>query len=181
MTIKQYHVDNGQYADIGFIHDCSAKNQCITYCGVNVHFQNVIAKKGVRDLQEATCTSLLFNIHKWPKTVSIHLWPYTMHTANEIMISTPTMDKMESPQELFGRVNIAPKIKHFHTFVCPVYILDNALQGQQALPKWKCRSRLNVYLGSSPDHLRTVDLIHNPHMGHVSPQFHFKHDDFLKQ
>ena len=53
-----------------------AKNQYIAYCGVDAHFQNSIAKKRIRDLQEATCTSLLFIIHKWPKMTSIHLWPY---------------------------------------------------------------------------------------------------------
>ena len=47
------------------------------------------------------------------------------------MISTPTQDGDKSPQELFSGVNISPKIKHFHTFTCSTYILDNALQGQQ--------------------------------------------------
>ena len=90
-----------------------------------------------------------------------------MHTANEIMISTPTMGKMETPQELFSQINIAPKIKHFHILGCPVHVLDNALQGQQVVPKWKCRSRLSVYMGPSPNHSRTVHLILNPCMGHV--------------
>ena len=63
-----------------------------------------------------------FAIHKWPKMVSIHLWPYAMHTANEIMISTPTMGKMETPQELFGQVNIAPKSSiSIHSGVLPRY------------------------------------------------------------
>ena len=51
--------------------------------------------------------------------LSIHLWPYAMHMANEIMISTPTKDGDKSPQELFSGVNILPKIKHFHIFACP--------------------------------------------------------------
>ena len=67
----------------------------------------------------------------------IHLWPYAMHTTNEIMISTPTKDGDKSPQELFSGINVLSKIKHFHTFACPTYVLDNALQGQHYLPKWK--------------------------------------------
>ena len=70
--------------------------------------------------------SLLFALHKWLHMLSIHLCPYAMCTVNEIMISTPTKDGDKSPQELFSGVNISPKIKHFHTFACPTYILDNA-------------------------------------------------------
>ena len=86
----------------------------------------------------------------------------------------------KSPQELFSGVNILPKIKHFHTFTCPTYILGNTLQGQHYLPKWKERAQLGVYLGSSPNHSRTVHLILNPRTGHVSPQYHVKHDDFFE-
>ena len=112
--------------------------------------------------------------------LSIHLWPYAMNMANKIMISTPTKDGDKSPQELFSSVNISPKIKHFHTYACPTYILDNALQGQHYLPKWQKRARLGVYLGPSSNHSRTVHLILNPRMGHVSPQYHVKHDDFFE-
>ena len=123
---------------------------------------------------------ITFAFHKWLHMLSIHLWPYSMCTANEIMISTPTEDSDKSPQELFSSVNISPKIKHFHTFACPTYILDNALQGQHYLPKWQKRAQLGVYLGPSPNHSRTVHLILNLRMGHVSPQYHVKHDDFFE-
>ena len=42
------------------------------------------------------------------------------------------------------------------------------------------RARLGVYLGPSSNHSRTVHLILNPRMGHVSPQYHVKHDDFFE-
>ena len=138
--IRHYHADNGRFANKGFIDNCQLNNQRLTYCGVNAHFQNRIAKKRIRDLQEATRTSLLFALHKWLRMLSLHLWPYAMRTANEIMISTPTKNCDKSPQELFSGVDILPKIKHFHTFACPTYILDNALQGQHYLPKWQERA-----------------------------------------
>ena len=50
-------------------------------------------------------------------------------------ISTPTKDVDKSPQEVFSSINISPKIKHFHTFACPTYVLDKALQAQHYLPK----------------------------------------------
>ena len=154
--IQHYHADNGRVADKGFINNCQLNNQCLTYCGVNAHFQNGIAEKQIRDLQETTRTSLLYALHKWPHMRSVHLWPYAMRTANEIMISTPTKYSDKSPQELFSGVNVLPKIKHFHTFACPTYVLDNVLQGQHYLTKWKERARLGVYLGPSPNHSRTI-------------------------
>ena len=117
VPILHYHADNVRFADNGFIENCQLKNQCLTYCSINVHFQNGIAEKKIQDLQEATRTSLRFALHKWPHMLSIHLWPYAMHMANEIMISTPTKDSDKSPQELFSWVNVSPKIKHFHTIV----------------------------------------------------------------
>ena len=60
------------------------------------------------DLQEATRSSLVFALHKWPCMLSIHLWPYAMRTANKIMISTLTKDCDKSPQELFSGVDVQP-------------------------------------------------------------------------
>ena len=77
-------------------------------------------------------------------------------------------------------VKVAPKLRHFHAFGCPTYVLDNALQSGQGAPKWKQRSRLGVYLGPSPNHARSVALVLNPRTGHVSPQFHVKFDDFFE-
>ena len=72
--------------------------------------------------------------------LSVHLWPCAMHTAYEIMILMPIKYSDKSPQELFIGINMLPKIKHFHTFACPTYVLDNALQGQHYLPKWQERA-----------------------------------------
>ena len=82
--------------------------------------------------------------------------------------------------DLFAQVAIALKLKHFHTFGCPTYILDNKLQGNQAIQKWQARSHLGIYLGPSPNHSRSISLILNPRTGHTSPQYHIKHDDFFE-
>ena len=52
VTIKQYHCDNGRFADNAFIGHCEENRQHITYCGVNAHFQNGIAERVIRDIQE---------------------------------------------------------------------------------------------------------------------------------
>ena len=45
VSIKQYHCDNGRFADKSFIAACKAKGQCISYCGVNAHIQNGITER----------------------------------------------------------------------------------------------------------------------------------------
>ncbi|KAL7565945.1 hypothetical protein ACA910_008403 [Epithemia clementina (nom. ined.)] len=180
VRILHYHADNGRFADNGFIQHCADHNQSISYCGVNAHFQNGIAEKRIRDLQEATRTALVYALHKWPRMISIHLWPYAMRTANEVHNSTPTIKGQQSPLEIFGQVEILPKLRHFHPFGCPIYVLDNALQAHKGVDKWKARARLGFYLGPSPNHSRSVHLVLNPRTAHVSPQFHVRHDDFFE-
>ena len=112
--------------------------------------------------------------------LSVHLWPYGLRTANDICNSTPHKGSNVSPIELFSGVAVRPKLKHYHAFGCPMYVLDKDLQVQKNLPKWQSRARLSVYLGPSPNHSRSMSLVLNPHTGHVSPQFHMKHDEFFE-
>ena len=155
VSIKHYHADNGRFADNGFINDRRTRGQGLSYCGVNAHFQNGIAEKKIRDLQEQTRTMLLYALTKWPRMLNIHLWPYALRTANEVNISTPTIKGEKSPLELFTGVKVAPKLRHFHTFGCPIYVLDSRLhQAQKGIEKWKTRARLGGYLGPSPNHAR---------------------------
>ena len=152
VKITHYHADNGRFADNAFIKDCQANRQSLSYCGVNAHFQNGIADRRIRDLQERPRTSMLYAMNKWKKMVIINLWLYAMRHANDVANTTPRKKQELSPLELFSGVQIAPKLRHFHAFGCPTYMLDNALQSGQGAPKWKERARLGVYLGPSPNH-----------------------------
>ena len=152
VKILHYHANNSRFADNGFIQACKDNNQGLTYCGVNAHFQNGMVEKQIRDLQEQARTMLLFMVHKWPRMLSMALWPYALRTANDVCNATPFEGQTKTPIVLFAQVAIAPKLKHFHTFRCPTYILDNKLQGSKAIQKWQVRSRLGIYLGPSPNH-----------------------------
>ena len=52
--IQHYHCDNGLFANNAFITDCEKNKQHITYCRVNAQFQNGIAEREIRDIQEQT-------------------------------------------------------------------------------------------------------------------------------
>ena len=112
--------------------------------------------------------------------IIICLWPYAIRHVNDVANATPRKGKDVSPLEKFTGVPVRPKLRHFHAFGCPTYVLDNALQSGQGVPKWKQCARLGVYLGPSPSHARRVALVLNPRTGHISPQFHAKFDDFFE-
>ena len=127
MKIRHCHADNRQFADNAFITDCNMKQQNLLYCRVNAHFLNGIVERCIRDLQEQTRTLMLYAMNKWKKMVLICLWPYAMRHANKVTNATPRKGEELSPLEKFSGVQVAPKLRHFHAFGCPTYVLDNAL------------------------------------------------------
>ena len=82
---------------------------------------------------------MLYAMNKWKRMVLICLWPYAMCHPNDVANATPRKGEDQSPLERFLGVNITPKLRHFHAFGCPTYVLDNALQSRQGSPKWKQR------------------------------------------
>ena len=50
VRIRHYHADNGRFTDKDFKQAIQDAGQSISYCGVNVHFQNGRAEKRIRDL-----------------------------------------------------------------------------------------------------------------------------------
>ena len=123
---------------------------------------------------------MLYAMSKWNKMILICLWPYAMWHANDVANATPKKGEESSPLQKFSGVKVTPKLRHFHAFGCPTYVLENVLQSGQGAPKWRQRSRLGVYLGPSPNHTWLVALVLNPRTGHISPQFHVKFDDFFE-
>ena len=171
MGIKVQHSneDNGPFADNVFPGDVKEKQQGITFCGVGAHFQNGIVEKKIRNLQGAARTMLIHAENRWPKAVNTSLWPYAIRYAAIVMNSTTLNKQTESPTEKLTGSTVKPTVRHFHSFACPVYILDHRLQSSNALSKWKSRARVGINLGPSPRHARSVALVLNIETGLVSP------------
>ena len=47
VRIQHYHCNNGRFYDIAFKQACHDARQQLTFCGVNVHFQNGIAERSI--------------------------------------------------------------------------------------------------------------------------------------
>eukprot|EP00957_Ditylum_brightwellii_P059833 4541964-Ditylum_brightwellii.AAC.1 len=65
-------------------------------------------------------------------------------------------------------------VEDYHSWGCPIFVLDSRLQSGQGIgpPKWDPRAQAGVYLGHSPVHAGNVALVLNLKTGHVSPQYH---------
>jgi hypothetical protein len=182
VTIKHYHADNGRFADNDFLKDIreARTSQSITYCSVNAHFQNGIAEKRIRDLQEPARKQLLHAKARWPAAVTTNLWPYALRNTHHMKNSLPDSKDGTCPFERFSGVEVAPNLKSNHTFGCPVYALNSKLASEKTIPKWNSRARIGLYLSPSPRHARNVYLVLSLDTGLVSPQFHVQHDDFFE-
>ena len=129
VTVQYYHTYNGKFVDNAFIQSVVDIGQTISYCGVNAHFQNEISEKRIRDLQEQDRKQLLHAKSRWPLAIKINLWTYALQKAKNLHNSLPDREDGSYPIERFGRVPVAPRIAHNHTFVCPIYDLTARLQG----------------------------------------------------
>jgi hypothetical protein len=117
----------------------------------------------------------------WPDAISVDLWPFAIKMAADIHNATPGPSSL-SPEEIF--IFTRQKARHdrlldFHTFGCPVFVLDPSFQQGMKIPKWKPRARQAVYLGHSPKHAQTIPVILNLNTGLCSLQYHVVFDDYF--
>ena len=120
---------------------------------------------------------LLHAMSRWPQAITINLWPYALRHAVNVSNMVPDNIDGTCKLERFAKVSISPRMKTFHTFGCPTYVLKSDLQNNGGVTsKWEPRARLGINLGLSPRHARSVSLVLNIETGLTSPQFRLKHD-----
>jgi hypothetical protein len=117
---------------------------------------------------------LLLAAHRWPAAVRANLWPYTVRMANDSINNAPQVPTGLSPMERFTQVDVAPRVRHSHTFGCPVYVLDAQLQrvgGQIEKMDGTVTGR------AVPWSVTKTFETSRPGAQLVSPQFHVTFDD----
>ena len=127
-------------ADNAFKNSVQDNNQTILYCEVNVHFQNGIVEKRIRDLQETARTMLIHAKIRWPEAFNINLWPYALREASIVLNDLPDDESMHCKAERFQGVTVSQQLKHFHPLFCPVYALNNTLQVGRKIPKYDLKA-----------------------------------------
>ena len=147
--MKAYHADNDRFADNLFINDVNKQGQTMTYCGVGAHHQNGIAEKRIRNVTEQARKMLLHACSRWPSTVTTTLWPYAVRQAQDVSNYLPMNDQGHSPIKRFSGTDVAPRLREFHTFGCPIFALDKRLQNKQSVPCCDTRAQFGIYLGNA--------------------------------
>jgi hypothetical protein len=84
VTVKHYHADNGRFGETAFKAEVLKQGQTISFCGVNAHFQNAVAERQIRILQDQARAMILHARGRWPSAIDAHLWPYAIRMANEV-------------------------------------------------------------------------------------------------
>ena len=140
VQVAQYHADNGVFADNKWRKACADNQQALSFCGVNAHFQNGLAERRIRELQEQARTMLIHANKRWPETVNAHLWPYAIRMANDLFNATPDLARQHIPIEAFSGTKVTMNPNHWSHFGCPVYVLDNNLQAGKKINKWQYRA-----------------------------------------
>ena len=179
ITVRGYHADNGVFKASEWIKDCRSKHQGLTFAGVQAHHTNGKAERRIRLLQDLARTMIIHADRRWGGGAMVHLWPYALRMANDAVNYSPNMqDKYKrTPASIMFNNHVGMNIKHWHPFGCPAYVLEEKLQDDKRIyNKWRSRSRIGIYLGSSPLHARNIALILNMETGTVSPQFHVSYD-----
>ena len=175
--IHHYHADNGCFADNMFRQAVARKGQTLSFCGVNAHFQNGVAERRIRELQDHARCMLIHAQKRWSTAITTNLWPYALRMANNLHNETPSLKYRQSPLERFTGTQVSPNPRHWHHFGAPAYVLASDVASGKHYPKWTDRARVGIYLGPSPQHARSVALVLSLTTGLSSPQFHVSIDD----
>ena len=178
VQIKGYHADNGVFNANKWKAACQEARQQLLIAGVNAHHTNGLAEKRIRDLQDLTRTMLIHANARWQNAITVNLWPYALRLANDAINNTPSFQNAAcfTPLQVFLESKVNPNPKHFVPFGCPVYVLKDAVAQNKPHHKWNHRSRVSIYLGTSPQHGQNVALVLNRENGLVSPQFHVQYN-----
>ena len=149
IQIQGYHADNGTFRENQWRNHCHKKGQTLTFASVHAHFENGVAERRIRLLQDLARTMLTEAISKWPQANSPTLWPYAIRFAQHNLNNTPSMtiDRRTAPYEAFAGVRTRRHTNSAVPFGCPAYATKEEVANGKPFHKWAPRSTLGIYLG----------------------------------
>ena len=154
--------------------------QNLTFCGVGSHHQNSVFERIIKDLTFSSWTLVLHAQRHWTEYITTVCWPFDLVAAADRMNSLHIDIHGQTREMKFSHtIGLYMRLSHFHTFSCPVYILDARLQsvGGGGPPKWDPLARLGIHLGHYPSHAESFALFMNTKTSLVSPQFYLVFDE----
>mgnify|MGYP000436230487 FL=1 len=154
VNIKHYHADNGRFGEKKFTDDVKACSQRITFCGVGAHHQNGITENAIKQLTLISRTLLVHAQDLWPEYITTMMWPLALKAAQDRLNQLNVDLNGSTPDMRYSGVSaLTLRLRDFHTWGCPCYVLDSRLQtNSKGVPKWEPRARLGIYVGRSSSH-----------------------------
>ena len=103
--------------------------QRLTFRGVNAHQQYGITEAKIRQLTLSSRTMLLQAQCLWPEYISTMSWPFALLAAADRINNMHVDINGMEPEMIFSQVaGSTVQLQNYHTFGCPVYVLDAQLQ-----------------------------------------------------
>ena len=134
--IGHYHADNCRFNDKTFQDDCDNAHQTHSDCGVGAHHQNGLAESKNKILSYGAKKLLLHARRFWPKVIVPSLWPFALLADTKRHNELSLDENGKSPLEKFSNTTDEITCNDFHTWGCPVFVLDEANQsGMTGSPK----------------------------------------------
>ena len=139
MNIKHYHANNGQFGEKKFTDDIKASLQRITFCGVGAHHQNGITENAIKQLTLISHTLLVHAQGLWPEYTTTMLWPLALKAAQDRLNQlNVNLQGMTLDMQYSGVAALTVRLRDFHTFGCPCYLLASRSQtNPKGVPKWE--------------------------------------------
>ena len=149
-SIKHYHINNGRFADNGFVDALNSKGQKLTFCRVVAYHKNVILENENKVLTTGAHTLLLHGIRIWHQMINDIFWPVVMSAVEKWLNSLQVNTLGRTPESILHGVEVQDiPVKSYHTLFFPTYVLDARLQsdGGAGLLNRSPRLQIGVYLG----------------------------------
>ena len=89
---------------------------------MNAHFQNGIAKRATRDLQDQVQKQLLHTKGWWPKATPLMLWPFALQNVMHLHNTLHTQDENQWSLKKFSIINVGTRLANIHIFSCPIML-----------------------------------------------------------
>ena len=153
-------------------------HQGLAFAVLNDHHQNGLVERSIRSLQDLARCQMIHSQHRWPYTIPSNLWPYEIQHAAEIINENPCrcINYTSTPIQFFSKSEVYSNPRHWQPLFCPVYVLSNPLSEDQPFDECKDKITQGIYLGMSPIHARTLDLVISLSTGMVSTKLHVGFD-----
>lgn len=110
------------------------------------------------------CKPLLHTVNHWPNVRNFALQPYAMSYAVYLDNWLPSQKDGRLLVEVFGSWQVRHHLNDCHTFDCPVYACQNALEAGNVIPKLKLSTCLGVNI--VPLTLLRKKCLHGPQSNH---------------